>query len=596
MTTHYDLLIQNATIIDGTGAPRYRASLGIIGERIAAIGDLSGTAERLIDAHGLALSPGFVDPHSHVDLNVLVHPLAENLIMQGVTTFIGCNCGHCRAPLSGPQYASRWNEYLGLAPEECVEADWHTFGEFLARVESSGLAMNFVPLVGHGAIRLTVMGEDFKRQATPEEVEAMKDHVREALDHGAFGLSVGMDYEGDFADPDAEVVELLKLVQERDGIFAPHTRNLDYRWRVQDPEDFGYGRSFGPYEDAWIGRFHGVVEAVETATLANKIRTHIAHFPPAWVLFQPHPEAVERAMAQATLDEYIDKPRSQGVDISFNVLAAEFTAGSRTPIINSFFNTMLSLPLWLTALPKEQFVQRLHIRSFRNRMKDLIFSGTFKFGMLPPRTDPYWMDCFRIAHCKIREYEGKTVGEIARSRSPHRIMDAVYNQSIEAIFDMLIADPNTTWDFILDKRAGPIIQELFLTHDAGYPCIDSAVLLPDQPTDTLSRVSPLYFGGFPNFIHTMVNQKRLLTLEQAIHKACYMPLQEIVKVKDRGVIHENAYADLILFDPDRLRMTGTFDQPTLPNDGLECVMVNGQIAYEGALHTGVLSGKVLRHS
>ncbi len=196
--------------------------------------------------------------------------------------------------------------------------------------------MNFVPLVGHGAIRLTVMGEDFKRQATPEEVEVMKDHVREALDHGAFGLSAGMDYEGDFADPDAEVVELLKLVQERDGIFAPHTRNLDYRCRVQDPEDFGYGRSFGPYEDAWVGRFHGVVEAVETATLANKIRTHIAHFPPAWVLFQPHPDEVERAMAQATLDEYVDKPRSQGVDISFNVLAADFTAGSRTPIINSF--------------------------------------------------------------------------------------------------------------------------------------------------------------------------------------------------------------------------------------------------------------------
>ena len=80
----------------------------------------------------------------------------------------------------------------------------------------------------------------------------------------------------------------------------------------------------------------------------------------------------------------------------------------------------------------------------------------------------------------------------------------------------------------------------------------------------------------------MVNQKRLLTLEQAIHKACCMPLQEIVKVKDRGVVRENAFADLILFDPDRLRMTGTFDQPTLPTDGLECVIVNGQIAYEGA--------------
>ena len=94
---------------------------------------------------GLALSPGFVDPHSHVDLNILVHPLAENMIMQGITTFIGCNCGHCRAPLSGPEYATRWNEYLGLGPEDCVESDWHTFGEFLARVESVRSGNEFCP-------------------------------------------------------------------------------------------------------------------------------------------------------------------------------------------------------------------------------------------------------------------------------------------------------------------------------------------------------------------------------------------------------------------------------------------------------------------
>ncbi len=145
MTTHYDLLIQNATIIDGTGALRRQGSVGIIGEKIAAIGDLSGTAERVIDAHGMVLSPGFVDPHSHVDLNVLVRPLAENMIMQGITTFIGCNCGHCRAPLRGPEYATRWNEYLGLGPDECVESDWHTFDEFLTRVEFVRSGDEFCP-------------------------------------------------------------------------------------------------------------------------------------------------------------------------------------------------------------------------------------------------------------------------------------------------------------------------------------------------------------------------------------------------------------------------------------------------------------------
>jgi N-acyl-D-amino-acid deacylase len=595
MAEHYELLIKDAEIVDGTGAPRFRGSVGIIGEKIAAIGNLTGTATRIIDVQGLVLSPGFVDPHSHVDLNILQEPLAENMIMQGVTTFIGCNCGHCRAPLRGPQYASRWSEYVGLDPDQCPEATWRTFGEFLDRVESTGLSLNFVPLAGHGAIRLAVMGEDFKRQATPVEVEAMKAHVREALDSGAHGLSVGMDYEGDYADPDAEVVELLKLVQERDGLFAPHTRNLDYRWPVDDPEEFGYGRSHGPKEDAWAGRYHGNVEAIETALLANKIRTHIAHFPLSWAVFPPHPESLERAVAQATLDEFIDKPRSEGLDVSFNILAADFTAGSRTAIINSFYNPLVSIPFWLRTLPKELLVERLRLSSFRNRLKEVAFSGTFKFGMLPPRTDPYWIDCFRIANCKIREHEGKTVGEIARERSPHRTMEAVYNQSFEALFDILIADPDATWDFILDKRAGPIVQEVFLSHPAGFPCIDCASETAAQPTDSLTKLPPLYFGAFPHFIDVMVKEKGLLTLEQAIHKACCLPLRDIAKVQDRGVIKEGAYADIIVFDLDRIRMTGTFADPALPTDGMEWVLVNGQVVYENQRHTGVLSGRVLRH-
>ncbi len=537
MTAHFDVLIRDATIVDGTGIDRIPGSVGIRGERIVAVGDLDATANRIVQAQGLIISPGFVDPHSHADLNILHEPLAENLIMQGVTSFIGCNCGHCRAPLRGPQYASRWNEYLGIESDSCPDADWRTLDEFLARVETSGLALNFVPLVGHGAIRLAVMGEDFRRQATPAEVEAMKAHLRHSLEAGAFGLSVGMDYEGDYADPDAEVVELLKLVQENDGFFAPHTRNLDYRWRVDDHEDFGYGRSHGPREDAWVGRYHGIVEALETATRAQ-VRTHIAHFPPAWAVFTPHPDSVERAVARATLEEFIDGPRSNGLDVSFNILAAEFSAGSRSAVISAFYNPMVEIPHWLRTLPRDQFRERLQIRSFRERLKDVIYSGTFKFGMLPPRTDPYWMDCFRIASCGITEYEGKLVGEIARERSSGRMIEAVYNQSLEAVFDMLVEDPDTTWDFVLDKRFGPIVQEVFLTHPAGFPCIDSACLPAAQPPDSLSRVSPLYFGAFPNFVHTMVKEKKLLTLEQAIHKACCQPLREIAKIGDRGVIRE----------------------------------------------------------
>ncbi len=596
MAVGYELLIKDAEVIDGTGKPGFRASVGIRGEKIAAIGDITGDAARIIDGQGLVLSPGFTDPHSHADLNILQYPLVENMVMQGVTTFIGGNCGHCRGPLRGPQYASRWNEYMSLGPADSADAAWKTFGEFLSRVEDTGISLNFVPLAGHGAIRLAVMGEDFKRHATAAEVEEMKSHGREALQNGAFGLSAGMDYEGDFADPDAEVVELLKLVQEHDGIFAPHTRNLDYRWRVDDPEDFGYGRSHGPREDAWVGRYHGVAEAIETAMLANKIRTHIAHLPTVYHIFQPHPDATEEVLARATLNEFIDKPRSQGLDVTFNLGPAEFSVGGRTAVIESFYNSLLNIPEWLRTLPRECLAERLRTRQFRDRLKDYIFCGTFKFGMLPPRTDPYWMDCFRIAECKIKSYEGKTVGQIARERSPHRVMDAVYNQSVEVVFDMLVADSNTTWDFILDKRFGSIVQQIFIGHPAGFPMLDSGSLPAVQPPDTLSKLGPLYWGGFPYYIDWFVKQKGILTLEEAIHKACFQPLQEIVHIKDRGVIREGAYADIILFDFDRIRMTGTYSEPNLPTDGMEYVLVNGTVVYEGKRHTGARPGKVLRRA
>jgi len=592
MPEHYDILIKGAQIVDGTGQPRFKGDVGIIGEKIAAVGNLTGGAKRLINAEGLVLSPGFAEPHSHAELNILQFPLAENLIMQGITTFIGGNCGHCRAPLHNTAYASRWAEYIGAGPVQCVEPDWRTFGEFLDKVKRTGLSVNFIPLVGHGAIRLAVMSEDFKRPATPEEIKKMKAHVKEALDSGAFGMSAGMDYEGELADPDAEIVELLKIVQERDGIYAPHTRNLDYRVWVPDPEDFGYGRSHLHKEDAWLGRYHGVLEAVETATLANKIRTHIAHFPIAYAIFQPHPAYLEEAAARATLDELVDKPRSQGVDISFNDMAMAF--GYRTQIINSFYNSLLNIPEWIRTTPRGLLVERMKFRAFRDHLKEYAFSGTFKFGMIPPGTDPYWVDCFRVADCKIKEYEGKTMGEIARMRSPHRAMDAVYNQAVEAVFDILVEDPVATWEFILDKRFTDTTLEVFFKHPAAFPMIDSLSIPAKAPPDMAQ--APLFYGGFPLFIDKYVKQKPILTLEEAIHRACYQPLQYIAKVKDRGVIREGAFADLIVFDFNRIRMTGTFAEPALPTDGMEFVIVNGQIAYEGKQHTGVKSGKVLRHN
>lgn len=165
MPEQFDVLIVDANIVDGTGRVAFKGSIGIRGERITAIGDLKGDAARKIDAEGLVACPGFIDPHSHGDTEILQYPLAENLVMQGITTILGGQCGHSAAPTKEV-----------------------SFGKFLTRVERTRTSLNFSCLVGFGAVREAVMGEDFKRKARTDEIEEMKKYVEETMRSGAFGI------------------------------------------------------------------------------------------------------------------------------------------------------------------------------------------------------------------------------------------------------------------------------------------------------------------------------------------------------------------------------------------------------------------------
>lgn len=188
-TEHYDVLIKNTKIIDGTGKPAYKGSIAIKGEKIVAVGKVKGDAATVLDGTGLITCPGFIDPHSHADTTIMNYPLAENLIMQGITTFVGGNCA------------------MSLAPTKDM-----TFGDWLFKVEKEGISLNYIPLVGHNPIRTMVMGEDYRRKATQAEVKEMKKYVEEAMKSGAFGFSTfGDPAPSHFADLD-EIVELAKVV------------------------------------------------------------------------------------------------------------------------------------------------------------------------------------------------------------------------------------------------------------------------------------------------------------------------------------------------------------------------------------------------
>ena len=215
----YDLVLIGGSVVDGSGRPAFRADVGVEGGMISEVGSIHPDEAGLtIDATGLVVAPGFIDMHSHSDIYLLVNPRAESKIRQGVTTEVVGNCGGSVAPALGLARESieRRARSLGL------EVDWSTFGEYLDRLDE-GVAVNVVPLVGHGTVRSCVMDLE-ERAPTGGELEEMKGLVAEAMGDGAFGMSSGLVYPpGRYAGTE-ELVELCRVVAGHGGVYASHIR------------------------------------------------------------------------------------------------------------------------------------------------------------------------------------------------------------------------------------------------------------------------------------------------------------------------------------------------------------------------------------
>lgn len=602
MSDSYDVFIKNAKIVDGTGKPAFNGDIAIRDEKIVAVGSVKGDAAREINSSGLVACPGFVDPHSHADITILQYPLAENLVMQGITTFLGGNCGMSLAPLKDvcPADFVRardwWHEVEPMAPEppslisldkyaDIIEkklgfaVNWRSFKEFLSSAEKIGMSVNYAPLVGHNTIRIAVMKEDFKRKATSDEIKEMKKYVEEAMRNGAFGLSSFTDPSpGEYASVE-ELIELAKVAQKYGGLYVPHTRHTQSHWPAENPEEYGYVVYHGPIEDVWVGMYRGLIEAIEISRRA-RIPLHIAHLSDVYNVTQPHPDFLEEASAKATL-EIIDKAREEGVDVTFDVIASGRSISSLSPLIWSFSK-------WLKEFGKEEFVKKLKTREFREEIKQAYESNRLKFGMIHTRVDPYWMNCFTILSCKNRKYEEKTIGEIAQEKNA---------EPLETIFDILIEDPDTKWVQSLDRRGTPMTVAVFLRHPFGMPSTDIGVQGPKPQIDeTRGYIEdpPIAFGLYPDYIKTYVKDKKVLSLEEAIKKATYVPAQRL-GLKGRGILSPGAYADITIFDFDKIRGKSTWLKPRQAPEGIEYVLVNGKIVYEKMKHTGLKSGKVLRH-
>ena len=309
------------------------------------------------------------------------------------------------------------------------------------------------------------------------------------MKNGAFGMSTGLSPGlREFAS-DEEMIECGKVVQKYGGIWSTHTRWQEHDWFRTDPKDIGYGTNYAPPGEAIAGRFHGIAESVELSGKADNITHLIGHLNPGYLAPMPHPEYLDAAVARATIDMIIEPARKKGRRIFHSVIVASGYQnagpgpGSQSSILDTFQLGIFvkdfeknprvgglkihATPDWLKKMTKEEFLAQLKTKEFREKLKKVIYTGKMKFKYVHPVQDPYWMDCFRVLTHKNPAYVGRTIGEIARERSPDNIKKAVYEESFNALFDIVVEDPEATWADILDKRELSGAQCEFLKYPTG---------------------------------------------------------------------------------------------------------------------------------
>ncbi len=583
MADLYDFLIKNATIVDGTGEKPFKGAVAIKGERIVGVGDIEGKAEKTVDAKGSIVSPGFIDVHNHGDVSILYYPEAEGFLRQGITTFVGGQCGGSLGPygeyVSGAMvlvdlfqdlnpamyYPSNYlkREKLNKYHKEAVgwEVDWTTMGGFCKKVEEFGISPNYVPMVGHGNVRVMAMGMDYERVATPEEIEAMKPHLRQAMEDGCRGMTVGRDYDPGYWAVKDELIELNKIVAEYDGIYQSHSLRTGLR-KSRRPGEFPPPKISGILEAIDVGR--------QTGTAVQ-----ISHLGPLYDVYPGGNELMAEAAAKATL-QAVDKAIEEGLDVTFDFIPN--TGGYGLFAVNLLINSLLP---WLRVTgTAEQLAKALRMPDFREEIKATIMSG--KWYGLNPNINPRWSMGRKIAECKEEAFLEKTVKEVAEELGVDQL---------DALMEILQRDPYTKLHAM--SFASPV-KKLFYQHPAMMAGVDTLALNTEWKVENPPWYEPSQnsFNGFAAYFEDVVREEKVLTIEQAVHQVTGLPAKKF-KLKDRGVLKPGAYADIVVMDINRVKDMSTSLNPRVYPDGIDHVFVNGEHVVDDMKHTGAKPGKVL---
>ena len=518
----FDIKITGGDILDGTGALPIKADVGILGDRIEALGDLSQAGARtVLDASGNLVCPGFIDVHSHSDTYLLIEPFARSKIFQGVTTEIVGNCGASAAPrVGGYPMPSDWREkqYPGT---------WSSVADYRALWEQVKPAVNVVMLIGHNSIRAGVMGYE-GRASTASELQAMKELLAKALDEGGAGLSTGLIYSpGMFSKPD-EVIELAKVAAARGKIYTSHMRSEGSKLLEAIDETLNVGRRAG-------------------------IRVEISHLKTSgkknWHL------------VDAALDRIRDAQR-EGIEV----------AADRYPYTAASTDLDVILPDWASGGGREAILGRLRDPATRKKIRD---------ELLKSRDASYWTSVIVGSTSKPanRKFQGLPLQDVAKGLSLELVDAALYLMENDEL--------NTGAIFfgMSEENMWKILREPYVMLGS-----DASVRGPDGPLSK-DHPHPRAYGSFPRFLRAALDGKTV-TLPEAIRKMTALPAGQF-RLKGRGVIEKDAFADVVVFDPLRVKDVSTFQQPHQLSEGIDAVVVNGTLTIQDGKLIGHRAGRFL---
>jgi N-acyl-D-amino-acid deacylase len=489
----HDVVIREAVLYDGTGAPPAPADVAIEGGRIASVrAGSDAAARRTIDGRGLALAPGFIDVHTHDDFAALAYPGMAFKLEGGVTSCVVGNCGFGAAPHAAAAVMAKTLHPNLPLPE------WRGYAGYTGRLEASPPGVNIGVLVGHGTARLAAMGNE-KRAPSGAEMAAMKATLAEGLEAGALGLSSGLVYDPGRHAATQELVELASLMRGTGALYATHMR------------------------DESTGLLDSVREAIaigERAGVPVQISHHKASGRSAWGL-------VGKSLA------LIEDAQRRGLEVHADQYP--YTAGS----------TILS------AVYRD------------GRLRGAI--GDLEGG-----------DVVIASTAGHPEWEGKSLAQLGAA------MGCSPEQAAECV---LAADAGVTC--VLHAMCEEDVRTVM-----RHP---STMIGSDGIPTVEGRPHPRLYGTFARVVGRYARDERLFSMEEAIRRMTGFAAKKF-GLKDRGVVREGAFADLVLFDPAKILDRGTFEEPKRRPAGIEAVFVNGAQAVERGAVTGVRAGKVLRRS